>query len=151
MPTAAVVVAAAGVVTVGPLDPRPPLVATLATVAVALVVKAAVVAVWKACADKICRSPERPDLRMSQEEAQGWLISALFARELLPPEARGIGKRVDYYASAEEKAEKRGQDSRRRLLRLELAKGAKVEPSGRPLLGLCSKCVREKKKKKSSE
>ena len=96
-----------------------------ATVAVALVVKAAIAAVWKAYAEKICRSPERPDLRMSQEEAQGWLIGALFARELLAPEARGIGKRVDYYASAEEKAEKAAKEATKS--RKKAARKAKTE------------------------
>ena len=47
--------------------------------------------------DAICRSPERPDLKMSQEEAQGWAVAAVVDRELLPDEARPIGKRVDNY------------------------------------------------------
>ena len=54
----------------------------------------------------VCRSPERPDLRLSQEEAMGYLIIDLLrgAFATLPKEARDVGKRVDFYAGAEKKA-----------------------------------------------
>ena len=67
------------------------------TVGLAVLVKQGVVNVWKQRGDAICRSPERPDLKMSQEEAQGWAVAAVVDRELLPDEARPIGKRVDNY------------------------------------------------------
>ena len=45
--------------------------------------------------DSICVSPERPDLKMSKEEAVGWLLADLYGGcELLKSEARGLGKRV---------------------------------------------------------
>ena len=40
----------------------------------------------------ICRSPERPDLQLSQEEALGWLLAHVRGRRLLDEEARPIGK-----------------------------------------------------------
>ena len=95
-----------------------PVKVTIATVMVAVLVKQAIVAVWKDAANKICHSPERPDLKMSQEEAQGWLVGALFERELLLPEARNVGKRVDNYAAAEDKAAKKAKET---------AKGKKKE------------------------
>ena len=42
-----------------------------------------------------CRSPERPDLPLSQEEASGFLCAAALGVELLPTEARALGKRVE--------------------------------------------------------
>ena len=41
---------------------------------------------------EICRSPERPDLQLSQEEALGWLLAYTRGRQLLDEEARPIGK-----------------------------------------------------------
>ena len=41
---------------------------------------------------KICSSPERPDLKLSQEEALGWLLAHACCRRLLVAEARKIGK-----------------------------------------------------------
>jgi hypothetical protein len=40
----------------------------------------------------ICSSPERPDLKLSQEEALGWLLAFTMGRPLLDEEARPIGK-----------------------------------------------------------
>ena len=71
---------------------------------VCLVVKAAVKACYENHAGDICRSPERPDLRLSKEEGQGYLVGSLVIGELLAAEARAIGKRVDYVVSVEEKA-----------------------------------------------
>ena len=51
----------------------------------------------------ICRSPERPDLRLSQEEAQGHLMGNLVIGELLANEARRTGKAVDNILSKEAK------------------------------------------------
>ena len=52
----------------------------------------------------ICRSPERPDLRLAQEEANGYLAGAVFGIELLASEARAVGKNVDNCVAAERKA-----------------------------------------------
>ena len=41
---------------------------------------------------QICRSPERSDLQLSQEEALGWLLAHARCRRLLDDEARPIGK-----------------------------------------------------------
>ena len=40
----------------------------------------------------VCCSPERPDLKLSQEEALGWLLAYARGRQLLTEEARPIGK-----------------------------------------------------------
>jgi hypothetical protein len=52
----------------------------------------------------IGRSPERPDLRLSQEEALGYLLGAVVGIELLPQEARGFGSKVEFQAAQEKKA-----------------------------------------------
>jgi hypothetical protein len=66
----------------------------------------------------ICRSPERTDLRLSQEEALGYLLGAALGVELLPEEVRvpppgsgGIGRQVDYFAGEEKKASERAKAS----------------------------------------
>ena len=99
----------------------------MATVSVAVLAKQAVGGLWKEAADKICRSPERSDLRMSQEEAQGWLIGALFGRELLPDEARAVGKRVNNYAAAEDKAQRNAKEKAKSKNK-EARKAADPEP-----------------------
>ena len=74
-------------------------------------------AVFSDHADNVCRSPERPDLRLSKEEAQGHLAGNLVIGELLPVEARAVGKRVDNHimaeAEASKKASKRAKEKRR--------------------------------------
>ena len=54
----------------------------------------------------VCRSPERPDLQLSMEEAYGRFAVDLIIgpTELLSSELRPIGKNVDNYASREERA-----------------------------------------------
>jgi hypothetical protein len=74
------------------------------TVDACIVVKRAVKAVFDNYAGDVSRSPERPDLRLSKEEGQGYLIGSLVIGELLVSEARAVGKRVDYVVSAEDKA-----------------------------------------------
>ena len=51
----------------------------------------------------LCRSPERPDLKISQEEALGWLLAYARGRQLLVPEARKIGKVAGERAGAAKK------------------------------------------------
>ena len=90
------------------------------TVNVCLLVKSAVKACFEHHTADICRSPERPDLRLSKEEAQGYLVGSLVIGELLAAEARAIGKRVDYVVSTEEKAKqeaKRQAKEKRRAAR----------------------------------
>ena len=81
------------------------------------VVKAAVKATFDNHIGDISRSPERPDLRLSKEEAQGYLVGSLVIGELLAKEARDVGKRVDYVVSKEEKAKqeaaKKSKEKRR--------------------------------------
>ena len=88
-----------------------------ASVGLCCLVKTVVAAVFKDCAADICRSPERLDLRLSKEEAQGHIIGNLVVGEILAGEARSIGKRVDYYAAAEakavERASKQAKEKRR--------------------------------------
>ena len=57
--------------------------------------KAAVAKIYRERASDICRSPERPDLRLSKEEAQGHFAGNLIIGELLESEARRVGKDVD--------------------------------------------------------
>ena len=60
----------------------------------------------------ICSSPERPDLKMSQEESFGYLAFDLMrgSVELVPKEARDIGKRLDKWASTEKKAHENAKE-----------------------------------------
>ena len=51
----------------------------------------------------VCRSPERPDLALSQEEALGWLLAYARGRLLLDHEARPIGKYAGTQAAAAKK------------------------------------------------
>ena len=68
--------------------------------------KAAVAQVFTERASDICRSPERPDLRLSKEEAQGHLMGNLIIGELLVDEARRVGKDIDNVCAKEATAAK---------------------------------------------
>lgn len=63
--------------------------------------KAAVAQVFRERASDICRSPERLDLRLSKEEAQGHLMGNLVVGELLVEEARRVGKDIDNVCRSE--------------------------------------------------
>jgi hypothetical protein len=63
--------------------------------------KAAVAEVYKHRATYICRSPERPDLRLSKEEAQGHAMGNLVIGELPESEARRVGKDIDNVCAKE--------------------------------------------------
>ena len=81
-----------------------PPVASAVTNNLVTAVRAAIRALFKAQRDDICRSPERPDLMLSQEEAMGYLIADALGRPLLAPlDARPVGKRIDTRAGAVEK------------------------------------------------
>ena len=76
-----------------------------------MTVKAAVSALFNDHADCICYSPERPDLGLSQEEALGHLVGSLFVGEVLVHEARPLGKRLDFRAGKESKAQAAEKES----------------------------------------
>eukprot|EP00966_Prymnesium_polylepis_P329230 7384969-Prymnesium_polylepis.1 len=82
------------------------------TIELCFLVKDVVRRIWESKQHRgaICRSPERPDLRLSQEEAAGYLLGAALGIELLPQEVRvpppgsgGIGRQVEYYAGEEKR------------------------------------------------
>ena len=52
---------------------------------------------------EICSSPERADLKLSQEEALGWLLAHARGRRLLVEKARRIGKAANEQATAVKK------------------------------------------------
>ena len=88
-------------------------------------IRAVVTALFHDFVDRICSSPERPDLRLAEEEALGHLAGSLVVGELLPEEARRVGKRVDYYAAQEKKtAEKAKESARQKKKALRKKKGA---------------------------
>ena len=67
-------------------------------------VRAVLRALYRDCRADVCRSPERPDLQLSQEEAMGYLTADALGRPLLAAlDARGPGKRIDSRAVAVEK------------------------------------------------
>ena len=69
-------------------------------------VKAAVNSLYDKHGGRVCRSPERPDLQLSQEEAYGRFIVDLVigVTELVPHELREIGKRRNLLISLHSKS-----------------------------------------------
>ena len=59
----------------------------------------------------IGRSPERPDLRLSQEEALGYLLGAIVGVELLQQETRAFGSKVEFQALQEKKAIEKAKEA----------------------------------------
>eukprot|EP00966_Prymnesium_polylepis_P272060 6285880-Prymnesium_polylepis.2 len=59
----------------------------------------------------IGRSPERPDLRLSQEEALGYLLGAVLGVELLQQEARSFGSKVEFQATQEKNASEAAKET----------------------------------------
>ena len=93
-----------------------------------MAIKATVIAIFKDFVEQICSSPERPDLRLTQEEALGHLVGSLVVGEMLATEARGIGKRLDFHAGKEAKAQAQEKESvRQKLKGLRKKKG--LEPA----------------------
>jgi hypothetical protein len=82
-------------------------------------VKSTIHTVYETHGDSICRSPERPDLQLSQEEAYGRVMVDLIVgpTDLVPKELREIGKRVDNHATREKKshdnAKEKAKDKRK--------------------------------------
>ena len=96
------------------------------TLLLLVMIKGVIKALFNDHASRICRSPERPDLRLAQEEALGHLVGSLVVGELLPSEARKAGKRVDYYAgkeSTEGEKEKESARQKKKGLRRKAAAG----------------------------
>ena len=91
--------------------------------------KAVVTALFNDFPERICSSPEKPELRLSQEEALGHLAGSLVVGELLASEARPIGKRVDFFASKEKEThEKEKEGARQKKKNLRKRKGAALDP-----------------------
>ena len=104
------------------------------------IVKAVITALFKAHEKQICSSPERPDLRLAQEEALGHLVGSLVVGELLAAEARPIGKRLDFHAAKEAKAQAAEKESvRQKKKGLRKKKG--LEPA--ELASLCQTIDRD--------
>ena len=93
--------------------PVGPTLFTVATLQLACTVKSVVSSVFNDHAARICSSPEKHECRLSQEEALGHLIGSLLVGELLPEEARPIGKRLDFHATKEKKAQEKEKESAR--------------------------------------
>ena len=87
------------------------------TVGDCVLMKAAVQRLYKERAREICRSPERPDLRLSQEEAQGHLAGNLVIGEVLASEARKVGKDIDNVIAKEEAAKNKAAKEAKELRR----------------------------------
>lgn len=95
------------------------------TLALVSTIKAVVTSLFKDHDERLCSSPERPDLRLSQEEAMGYLAGILVVGQLLPDEARPVGKRLDSRACQEKKTkEKEKEKARQRKKDLRRKKGA---------------------------
>ena len=96
--------------------------------ALIMMVKAAITALFKHHDAGLCSSPERPDLRLSQEEALGYLVGSLVVGELLEAEARPVGKRLDFHAGKESKAQAADKESvRQKKKGLRKKKGLDLE------------------------
>ena len=86
------------------------------TLALIMAVKAVVTDLFKPKSThltQICSNPERPDLRLAQEEALGHLVGSLVVGEMLATEARPVGKRLDFHAGKEAKAQAQDKESAR--------------------------------------
>lgn len=85
-------------------------------------------------ADAICCSPERPDLQMSKEEGVGWLVAALFRREVRVDEARPLGKRVGKQLSSIVKKEEEKIKEQTKAEKKAARKAAEKDPIQAALL-----------------
>ena len=96
------------------------------TLAPVSTIKAVVTSLFKDHDERLCSSPERPDLRLSQEEAMGYLAGILVVGQLLPDEGRPVGKRLDSRACQEKKTKekRRREKARQRKKDLRRKKGA---------------------------
>ena len=81
----------------------------------------------KAFKSALCRSPEREDLKLSQEEALGWLLAHARGRRLLELEARPIGKYAGTQATVAKKELDRIRDAAKVARCKARKKGASAE------------------------
>ena len=90
-----------------------------ATIGLCMQVKAIVSNLFATRAREVCASGERPDLKLSKEEAYGHLVVDVLRGNatLLANEPRQIGKRLDVYAAREAKAASRAKDEARHEIR----------------------------------
>ena len=106
------------------------------TLELLVLAKSVITSLFNDHGDKICSSPARPDLRLSQEEALGHLVAEIIIGNLLASEAPPIGKRIDNYASTEKKTQAKEKEAARSAKRsLRKKKGADTD------LQLDSKCA----------
>jgi hypothetical protein len=82
------------------------------TVELCTLVKKAIATLFEQRRAETCRSPERSDLQLSQEEASGYLLVDVVRGniELVVPEPRQIGKRVEEKAGAEKRAHENAKE-----------------------------------------
>ena len=88
----------------------------------------------------LCRSPERDDLKLSQEEALGWLLAHTRGRRLLELEARPIGK----YAGTQVTAAKKELDRIRDAAKVARCKARKKPASDEALAAIDTKAAQDR-------
>ena len=96
----------------------------------------------KAFKAALCCSPERGDLKLSQEEALGWLLAHARGRRLLELEARPIGK----YAGTQAAAAKKALDCIRDAAKVARCKARKKDASAEALAALDAKAAQDRAK-----
>ena len=81
----------------------------------------------KAFKASVCRSPERSDLKISQEETLGWVLAYARGRKLLTEEARKIGKLAGTFAGDAKKELDGIRDTAKKRRSRARQKGASAE------------------------
>ena len=94
----------------------------------------------KAFKAALCCSPERADLKLSQEEALGWLLAHARGRRLLEHEARPIGK----YAGTQAVAAKKELDRIRDAAKVRRSKARGKGASAEALAAIDAKTARDR-------
>ena len=104
--------------------------------------KQAIVELFNAKAFKaaLCCSPEREDLKLSQEEALGWLLAYARGRRLLEFEARPIGK----YAGTQAAVAKAELDRIKAAARTRKSKAKSKGASAEALAAIDAKAVQDR-------
>ena len=113
-----------------------------ATIGLCMQVKAIVSNLFATRAREVCASGERPDLKVSKEEAYGHLVVDVLRGSvaLLANEPHQIGKRLDVHAAREAKAASRARDEARHEIRkrqrISAAGGSEAVQGGLSLEGV---------------